>query len=261
MDFNDFNDLNDVNKELFLKEFVQREDEFLRAPYNPEIEFYTSVKSGDVERVRELTTKEPLVDKPGLGKLSDNPLQNLKYHFVITTALVARYCIQGGMDLSDAYGLSDYFIQKGDRCIRLEDLSRLHQKMSIEYARRMRELRKKPICSVQIAQCIDYIYDHLHARITVSDLAEHVHLNESYLSRLFKKEVGISISEYIRRQKLETAKNMLVYSDYHSAEIASFLAFPSQSYFTEIFRKYTGMTPVEYRKENFRKSMDDTHGS
>ena len=183
MDFNDFNDLNDVNKELFLKEFVQREDEFLRAPYNPEIEFYTSVKSGDVERVRELTTKEPLVDKPGLGKLSDNPLQNLKYHFVITTALVARYCIQGGMDLSDAYGLSDYFIQKGDRCIRLEDLSRLHQKMSIEYARRMRELRKKPICSVQIAQCIDYIYDHLHARITVSDLAEHVHLNESYLSR------------------------------------------------------------------------------
>ena len=249
----------DTNKEMFYKEFVQREDEFVRAPYNPEIEFYSSIKAGDVERVTELC-KDPLVDKPGLGKLSDDPLQNLKFHFVITTALVARYCIQGGMELSAAYGLSDYYIQKADKCRRTEDISRLHPKMCIEYATRMRELRKNTICSTQIAQCVDYIYDHLHARITVHELAEHVHLNESYLSRLFKKEVGTSISEYIRRQKLETAKKMLIYSDYQSAEIASILAFPSQSYFTEIFHRYTGLTPGDYRKQYFRKSMTDTRG-
>lgn len=246
----------DYNKELFYKEFVQREDEFFRAPYNPEIEFYRSISAGDVDRVRELC-KDPLVDKPGLGKLSENPLQNLKFHFVITTALVARYCIQGGMELPAAYGLSDYFIQKADKCVRTEDISKLHPKMCLEYAKRMRDLRKNAICSVQIAQCIDYIYDHLHARITVSELAEHVHLSESYLSRLFKKEVGTSISEYIRRQKLETAKNMLVYSDYRSVEIASILSFPSQSYFTEIFHRYTGLTPSEYRKEHLRSSLPD----
>ena len=44
----------EFDKELFYKDFVQREDEFFRAPYNPEIEFYTSVKAGDVEKVREL---------------------------------------------------------------------------------------------------------------------------------------------------------------------------------------------------------------
>ncbi len=245
------------NNDLFYREFVQREDEFFRAPYNPEIEFYSSIKAGDVERVRELC-KDPLVDKPGLGRLSEDPLQNLKFHFVITTALVARYCIQGGMELSAAYGLSDYFIQKADKCRRTEEISMLHPKMCLEYASRMRDLRKNAICSIQIAQCLDYIYSHLHARITVHDLAEHVHLNESYLSRLFKKEVGTTISEYIRRQKLETAKNMLVYSDYRPAEIASILSFPSQSYFTEIFHKYTGLTPVDYRKENFRKSMQDS---
>ena len=247
----------DLNKEMFYKDFVQREDEFLRAPFNPEIEFYSCIKAGDVERVRELC-KDPLVDKPGLGKLSNDPLQNLKFHFVITTALVARYCIQGGMDLSAAYGLSDYFIQKADQCKRTEDISKLHPKMCIEYAKRMRDLRKNSVCSIQIAQCIDYIYDHLHARITVAELADHVHLSESYLSRLFKKEVGTSISDYIRRQKLETAKNMLVYSDYRSAEIATILCFPSQSYFTEIFHKYTGMTPGEYRRSHFRESMEDS---
>ncbi|SNU04979.1 AraC-type DNA-binding protein [Lachnospiraceae bacterium] len=244
----------DFNKEFFYKEFVQRENEFIRAPYNPEIEFYSTIKAGNVDKVRELCN-DPLVDKPGLGKLSEDPLQNLKFHFVITTALVARYCIEGGMDLSDAYGLSDYFIQKADKCKKTSDISKLHPEMCIEYAKRMRSLRKHSICSVQIAQCIDYIYDHLHARITVDDLAEHVHLNQSYLSRLFKKEVGTSISEYIRRQKLETAKNMLVYSDYRPAEIASILAFPSQSYFTEIFHKYTGLTPKEYRKQHFQESV------
>lgn len=246
----------EFDKELFYKDFVQREDDFFRAPYNPEIEFYTSVKAGDVEKVRELC-KDTLEDKPGLGKLSEDPLQNLKFHFVITTALVARYCIQGGMDLSTAYGLSDYFIQKADKCKRPQDISKLHPKMSIEYAKKMRDLRKNTICSPQIAQCIDYIYDHLHARITVNELANYVHLNASHLSRLFKKEVGTSISEYIRRQKMETAKNMLIYSDYRPAEIASILAFPSQSYFTEIFHKYTGLTPGEFKRENFRNSMQD----
>ena len=133
--------------------------------------------------------------------------------------------------------------------------------MCIDYAKRMRSLRKNVICSKQVAQCIDYIYDHLHARITVEELAEHVKLNTSYLSRLFKKEVGTSISEYIRRQKLETAKNMLVYSDYRPAQIASTLAFPSQSYFTEIFHKYTGLTPKEYRKQNFQNTLSDGLGS
>ena len=159
------------------------------------------------------------------------------------------------MDLSDAYGLSDYYIQKADKCKKGVDISKLHPEMCIEYAKRMRDLRKNAICSAQIAQCIDYIYDHLHARITVNELAGYIHMNPTYLSKLFKKEVGTSISEYIRRQKLETAKNMLVYSDYRPAEISSLLAFPSQSYFTEIFHKYTGLTPAEYKKQYFQQSL------
>ncbi len=246
-------DTNDTNKEMFYKDFIQREDGFLRAPYNPEIDFYNTIKIGDVEKVKELC-KDTLEDKPGLGRLSKNPLQNLKFHFVITTALVARYCIEGGMDLSTAYSISDYYIQKADLCKRVEDISLLHPKMCLDYAKRMHDLRKHSICSMQVAQCIDYIYDHLHARITITELAEHVHLNESYLSRLFKKEVGISISDYIRKQKLETAKNMLIYSDYRPGEIANILAFPSQSYFTEIFHRYTGLTPKEFKRQNFQHS-------
>ncbi|MEE3467587.1 MAG: helix-turn-helix domain-containing protein [Eubacterium sp.] len=245
----------DYRKEQFYKEFVQREENFLRAPYNPEIEFYNTIKTGDVKRTKELC-QEALVDKPGLGRLSDNPLQNLKYHFVITTAQVARYCIEGGMDLSEAYSLSDFYIQKADRCRKMQEVTDLHPVMSVDYATRMRRLRKNAICSKQIALCIDYIFDNLHERITVEQLAEYVNLNPSYLSRLFKAEVGSSISEYIRLKKVETAKNMLIYSDYKPAEISSTLAFPNQSYFTEVFRKVTGLTPAKYRKQFFQATHE-----
>jgi AraC-like DNA-binding protein len=242
-----------IRQELFYKEFVLRESNILRAPYNPELEFYSVIKSGNVNKTRELC-RESLLDKPGLGVLSEDYLQNIKYHFVITVALVARYCIEGGMELAVSYGLSDFYIQKADRCKTPQEVADLHPIMCLDYAKRMRNLRKKKICSRHVANCIDYIYDHLHTRITVDFLAGFTGLNPSYLSRLFKKETGASISEYIQARKIDTAKNMLVYSDYSPSQIASILAFPSQSYFTEVFRKRTGMTPLRYRAHYFRKT-------
>ena len=101
--------------------------------------------------------------------------------------------------------------------------------------------------------CIDYITDHLHDNITVPELAEHVNLTVKYLSKLFKKEMGYSINEHIRRLKVEEAKSLLRYSYKSSLEIATDLGFTSHSYFITVFKKETGMTPREYRNENFRK--------
>lgn len=58
------------------------------------------------------------------------------------------------------------------------------------------------------------------------------------------------MSEYILNKKLETAKSMLASSDYSIAEISASLAFPSQSYFTNVLKKDCGMTPKEYRIKN-----------
>lgn len=244
--------MSDLNKDLFYKEFVEREDLILRHPYESEQEFFFAIKSGDVEKVKKLCS-ESLTKKTGLGTLSKNKLQNLKYHFVVSTALVARYCIEGGLEVSEAYSISDFYIMKADQANSTEEIDGLHPKMCIDYATRMKNLRKGKVCSLHIANCLDYIYDNLHTRMTIDEIADHLALTPSYLSRLFKKEVGVSISEYIMTKKIETAKNMLIYSDYSSADIASILAFPTQSYFTEVFRKRIGITPVKYREQYFRQ--------
>lgn len=233
------------------REYLDREENIIRAPYNPELAFYSAIKSGNVSKVKELC-KETLLDKEGFGMLSENSLTNIRYHFAITAALVARYCIEGGMDLSTSYGLSDYYIQMADKCPSEKEIATLHTTMCLDYTKKMHNLYKKKICSKPVAECIDYICDNLHMRITLDTLSAYVNLNASYLSRLFKKETGISITEYIQNKKIETAKNMLAYSEYTPAQIANILAFHSQSYFTEVFHKKTGLTPKAYQTLHFR---------
>ncbi|MDP4180515.1 MAG: AraC family transcriptional regulator [Bacillota bacterium] len=243
----------DIKKEWSYKEFLMRENNIKHAPYNPEFAFYAAVKSGDVKKVTNFC-KGDFTDKKGLGKLSDDPLRNVIYHFIITVALVARYCIEGGMEHEVAYSLSDFYIQKSDKCTTLDQISQLHSIMTIDYTKRMNALKKDKIYSKPIVQCIDYIYDNLNVRITVAILADCVKLNPSYLSCLFKKETGISISMYIQNRKIETAMNMLKYSNYPTSHISSILAFPTQSYFIEVFKKQVGVTPKKYRELCFRET-------
>lgn len=242
-----------LKKEYVYQEYVRRENNNFRAPYNPELEFYAVIKAGNVNKVRQLLSESPFTAKEGLGELSDNLLQNMKYHFVITIALIARYCIDGGLDVSTSFGISDFYIKKADKATTLSEINDYHFHACVDYASQMKNLRKQKITSKQISKCIDYINDHLHERITLNSLAAYVGLNPSYLSRLFKNETGANVSEYILNVKIDTAKNMLSYSDYSAAEIASILAFSDQSYFTEVFRKHTGLTPKKYQSSHIRE--------
>ena len=82
-----------IPQELLYQQYVRRELETYRAPYDPEAEFYSYVRQGNTEKIKELC-RESFQEKKGLGVLSDSPLQNLKYHFTITAAMLARYCME-----------------------------------------------------------------------------------------------------------------------------------------------------------------------
>ncbi len=241
----------DFNHRLYLP----KDSKIKYRSYENEMSFYDAVRNGDTETVEhemELFRHETF---QGKGKLSENPVRNLTYHFIISTAMVARFCIDGGMDHDLAYTLSDYYIQEADRCKTVDELKDLQYKMAMEYCKRMKQLSKMDINSKQIVKAIDFIYEHLNSPICVKSIADHIGINETYLSKLFKKETGISISEYIRNYRIEAAKNMLKYSDYSYTEIAELLCFSSQSHFTKVFKDVTGYTPKVYRDRNFRKTF------
>ncbi len=238
-----------INKELSYREFMQRENGILHSPYEKELEFYSAVSAGDIGRVKELYT--PLAVE-GYGRLSADPIRNIKYHLVITIALIARFCIESGMPMETSYTISDIFINRLDVSTTEQQLSDIHREVFIEYAKRMQKVNSGKAYSKHVLMCLDLIYENIYNGIRVQELAEQLGLTPQYLSKLFKKEVGTTVSEYIMSRRIQAAENMLKFSEYPPLDIGNYLGFSSHSHFIACFRKYTGMTPKQYRENYFR---------
>ena len=155
--------------------------------------------------------------------------------------------------MEQAYRLSDFYILKLDTANSVEAVATLHNRMVLDFTGKMHLIRKGAT-SKPITACLDYIYAHIKERITIEDLAEHTNLSTSYLSKLFKKELGISVSDYIREKKIEKSQNLLKFCDYSLVDIANYLSFSSQSHFIQSFKQLVGMTPKKYRDLNYCSS-------
>lgn len=243
-----------LRNEWYQQELTKSEEEFTHRPLEEEYSFYQAVSSGDMEFVQENCKKDAFTNPDGMGILSLNPLTNIKYHFIVTVAMITRRCVEAGMELEQAYRLSDFYILKMDSCTSIEAISQLHNDMALDYTGKMLLLKKSTVISKSVVLCMDYVYNHINSRITINDLAAYTDLSPSYLSRLFKKELGVSISDYITEKKIEKAQNLLKYSDYSLIEIANYLAFSSQSHFIQTFKAAVGLTPKKYRDHYYRTS-------
>lgn len=105
--------------------------------------------------------------------------------------------------------------------------------------------------SFHIDKAIEYIQNHITEKISLENVAEYLQLSPQYLSALFHKEVQSSISEYIHIQKINLAKEYLKQRNINITQIASICGFEDSNYFTRIFKKYTKLTPTQYRKKKY----------
>ncbi len=238
-----------IEKNLSHTEFYNREYSISHLSYEREITFFQSIKDGNLTEARRLF--KPL-NCDELGRLSDDDLRNMRYHLIITVALITRYCIEGGMEMEAAYNLSDIYIRSIDKCRNVDEINMLHREVVDDYAQRMNIIRNKKRYPKSLTICLEYIYENLHKKITLEKLAEVSKLSPAYLSKLFHKEVGFTVSEYILKKRIEAAENMLKYSEYSCLEISEYLCFCSESHFIQVFRKHTGYTPKNYRRTFWR---------
>ncbi|MBR1798194.1 MAG: AraC family transcriptional regulator [Clostridiales bacterium] len=248
----------DIGRDLEKQLQSERDNDVRRTAYDSELRFYSLISSGDVNALklylehRDINASGSTSGRKGI--LSNNSLNNEKYHAVVMTALISRFCIEAGMDIAVSYTLSDIFIRRVDEARSADEIGELCNTIAIEYCQRMSDLAKKQVVSRYVLLAIDYIRAHVQDNLTVEQVANALSVNTSYLSKLFKKDMGKSISEYIRDSKIEIAENMLRHLDDSSLEIANYLGFSSQSHFIQVFKKQTGLTPEEYRKQHYHKS-------
>ena len=133
-------------------------------------------------------------------------------------------------------------------------MERLHRKppealIPEEIVRRLAAQESKEPHQTTVHQAKAYILKHIQEDICVDDIAGEVHLNASYLMRLFKKETGRSLLEYITDERVRLARDLLLDTDYPINQVADAVGYGNYSYFTRIFKRSVGVTPKKYREE------------
>jgi two-component system response regulator YesN len=95
---------------------------------------------------------------------------------------------------------------------------------------------------------VKFIHSHLSEPLSLEVLSDHLHISASHLSRTFKKVCGESLTEYINHVRIEKAKEYLLRQDILAYEVADLVGYHDATYFSSIFKKYTGVSPTEYRQ-------------
>lgn len=119
-----------------------------------------------------------------------------------------------------------------------------------QYGGKSRKLSKKYVSEVElpVVQAAEYMEQHFKENITAVIVAGEVYLNPSYFSTLFKRVMGISFTRYLNELRVEESKRLLKSEEDHAIQdIANDIGYRSQSYYSKVFKKYTGLTPNEYR--------------
>jgi AraC-like DNA-binding protein len=244
--------LEQIEKEASSLQFQYHENVNVHNPYDREVREMRGIETGDVQRLIQS------IDEEFLGEyavLSKNKLQSAKNLGIVGLAISARAAIAGGMPSEEAFCLNDSLILGVDKASSIGEIENIVRYGKIKYAKMVKALNEKKQENVIVDQCKNLIFQRLHSKIVVKELAEDLHVSLEYLSTLFKKTEQMTISEYILKEKVKLAENLLIYSNYTIENIGLYLGFSSQSHFGKVFKKYTGVTPNIYRKRNAKKDF------
>ncbi|MFV0467204.1 MAG: AraC family transcriptional regulator [Lachnospiraceae bacterium] len=178
---------------------------------------------------------------------SGNNIEIIKVRTIELVALLSRATYQAGGSESFVYDMTHDFMMKLTNIKNLTDLSyvlleTLDQFTSLAF------YHSSTNNLSMIKKCVNYINEHYNQSLTLEEAAEQAGLSPAYFSTLFKKEMGITFSAYILQIKIDHAKLLLKNTNLSLISVAIELGFDNQSYFSNVFKKATGMTPRQYRQ-------------
>ena len=202
------------------------------------------VRQGDTIALNEWLKNAPAVRS---GILSSETLRQLKNTFIVTTTLVSRAAIRGGMDINDALSLSDAYIQKSELLSSIESIENLQFHMIFDYTERVKKVRIGKTPTKLLTDIANYVHKHLSEPVDIEALSKAMFISRTHLAVKFKKETDMTLTYFVLKEKVEEGKRLLKYTDRPISAIAAYLGFSSQSHFTNVFKKYTGSSTNEYR--------------
>lgn len=175
-------------------------------------------------------------------------LRNSQNYLIIMNTLLRKAAENGGVHPLYIDRMSTDFALEIEQLSDVKDVTELMKRMFVSYCRLVRKHATAGYSPV-VKKTVALIDADISAELTLSILAGKQGISPGYLATVFKKETHKTISEYIRSRRMERAVHLLATTNLQIQSIAGYCGIMDIQYFTKLFKKHTGKTPNEYRKE------------
>lgn len=182
---------------------------------------------------------------------SENPQLAALSRILIFNSQCAQAAIESGVPVKTAKKIEMKYTMAAQKQEFMEDmlkLMNLNHEMLKNYIDKVNEYKGDLGVSVTIKECCLFIKEHLTEPLSLSVIAKKAGYTEYYLTRKFKKEMGIKLTDYIKERRVEHAKMWLATSNKTVQEISELLQFTERTYFTKVFKGIVGISPEAYRE-------------
>lgn len=216
----------------------------LEDKYNAERKLMQAVSRGSSLKAEQLISK---VSDTVLESRTNDPLRNTQNYMIVLNTLLRKAAEQGGVHPFYIDSLSSDFAKKIETVKTNNECISMMKDMVSKYTLLVKEHSAKNYAS-PIQKVMTIIDSDLMADLSLKRLSSILNVNPSYLSTLFKKETGTTLTEYVAKKRVENAAFLLKTTTLQVQTIAQHCGIFDVNYFTKTFKKYMGKTPKEYRE-------------
>lgn len=229
--------MNANQNSLFLKQIEEK--------YQNENRLMNAVMLGQIHRVEKIM--QTFGEREFLNRSTDS-IRNAKNHAIIANTLLRKAAEQGMVHPAQLHDLSEKFGIEIELAPTEQAIVFILKTMARKYTLLVKNHSLKGY-SPLIRKILVHIDSDLSADLSLKAHAKLMHVNPSYLSSLFKKETGLTLTQYVTQKRMEHAMHLLRTTTLQIQTIALQCGIHDICYFTKTFKNFTGKTPSEYRKD------------
>jgi AraC-like DNA-binding protein len=173
-------------------------------------------------------------------------IRAIKARFLEMLVILSRATIEAGADPAETFRLSEDFISQIEQFVDVDQIALWISDIVRRFVLQAFDLAQAKQSDV-VFKTTNYIKRNCAEKLSLDSLAREVFLSKSYLSSVFKKETGMSLTVYINKVRVEKSKKLLLEDNASLSCISSQCGFKDQSYFTKVFKRETGISPKRFR--------------
>jgi YesN/AraC family two-component response regulator len=227
----------------FIKRFTHKNEEDLAYPIEKETQLLEWIEVGDKAASQKILNEI-------LGHIffsSSGSIEIMRARVIELVVLLSRAAIRGGADVEQIFGLNYTYLNKINTFRNIDEIAYWLSGILTRFTDQVFNLTNVKHADV-IFRAIDYVKKNYMKKITLEDTASYVFLSPAYFSRVFKEEIGDNFNTYVNTVRVDAAMKLLLNETIALVDISSMVGFETQSYFSKVFKRVTGVTPGKFRE-------------